>query len=183
LVVALEPLSASSRAAIVSDAAKRLRVRLEPDALARIAHESPTVRAAFGLLQNVSQVAKALPGPVSAAHVEQVLTATGQPTSRETAVSEIVKRVALAFAVSERELLGESRLRGVLRARQVAMYLVRELTGLSLPRIGVAFADRHHTTVLHACQKVEAELEADAALAGRVRELRAGFPAFCSRPL
>jgi chromosomal replication initiator protein len=183
LVVALEPLSASSRAAIVSDAAKRLRVRLEPDALQRIAHEAPTVRAALGLLQNVSQVAKALPGPVSAAHVEQVLTATGQPTSRETAVGEIVKRVALAFAVSERELLGESRLRGVLRARQVAMYLVRELTGLSLPRIGVAFADRHHTTVLHACQKVEAELEADAALAGRVRELRAGFPAFCSRPL
>lgn len=173
LVVALEPLSAASRAEIVRDSATRLRVRLTPGALDRIAREAPTVRAALGLLQNVAQVAKSLPGPVQPEHVAEVLAATGQPTSRETAVGEIVKRVASAFAVSERELLGESRLRNVLRARQVAMYLVRELTGLSLPRIGIAFADRHHTTVLHACQKVESELATDAALAARVRELRA----------
>jgi chromosomal replication initiator protein len=173
LVVSLEPLSAASRAVIVSASAKRLRVRLEPAALDRIAREAPTVRAALGLLQNVAQVAKALPGPVGAEHVEQVLAASGQPTSREPAVGEIVRRVASAFAVSERELLGASRLRNVLRARQVAMYLAREITGLSLPRIGLAFADRHHSTVLHACQKVEAELATDAALAARVRELRA----------
>jgi chromosomal replication initiator protein len=83
-----------------------------------------------------------------------------------------VKRVVAAFGVSEAELLGASRLRGVLRARQVAMYLARDLTGLSLPRLGAAFGGRDHTTVLHACRKVEEEMASDAVLAKRVSELR-----------
>jgi chromosomal replication initiator protein len=51
------------------------------------------------------------------------------------------------------------------------MYLARELTGLSLPRIGTAFG-RDHTTVLHACRKVEEVVEADTKLAAAVRQLR-----------
>jgi chromosomal replication initiator protein len=130
------------------------------------------VRATLGLLQNLAQIAGALPGPVGRADVEQILAAAGHPTSHEGDVSAIVKRVAAAFGISEKEMLGTSRLRGVLRPRQVAMYLVRELTRLSLPRIGAAFA-RDHTTVLHACRKVENDLEGDAALAKQVSDLRA----------
>jgi chromosomal replication initiator protein len=174
LVISLNPLSAASRRAILADAATAKGVRLTADALDLLAQQATGggVRAALGLLQNLAQIAGNFPGPLGRAEVEQVLANAGQPTSPARDVSGIVKRVAAAFGVTERELRGATRLRGVLRPRQVAMYLVRELTGLSLPRIGAAFA-RDHTTVLHACRKVEEELEGDATLARQVSDLRA----------
>lgn len=176
LVIRLNPLAAASRRAILADAASAKGVRLAPDAFDFLAQQATGggVRATLGLLQNLAQIAGSFPGPLGRAEVEQVLTNAGQPTSAGRDVSAIVKRVAAAFGVAEKELLGASRLRGVLRPRQVAMYLVRELTGLSLPRIGAAFA-RDHTTVLHACRKVQEELEGDAALAKQVSDLRAAL--------
>jgi chromosomal replication initiator protein len=176
LVVRLEPLSVSGRRAILADAATT-KVRLTADALDWLAERSTGggVRSALGALQNLAQVAKAFPGPLGRLEVEQVLAETGQPTSAALDVSTIVKRVAAVFGVGEAEILGTRRLRSVLHSRQVAMYLTRELTGLSLPRIGAAFGGRDHTTVLHACRKVEEEMAADAVLASRVSELRAAL--------
>ena len=177
LVVQLEPLSAPSRRAILADVATVKGVRLTPDALDWLAEQATGggVRATLGLLQNLAQVAKAFPGPLGRPEVEQTLAGSGQPTSPACDVSAIVKRVAAAFGVDEKAMLGASRLRGVLKPRQVAMYLTRELTGLSLPRIGAAFGGRDHTTVLHACRKVEEDMASDVALAKQVSELRTSF--------
>jgi chromosomal replication initiator protein len=123
----------------------------------------------------LAQVAKSFPGALGLSEVQQTLAGTGQPTSPACDVSTIVKRVAAAFGVDEKAMLGASRLRGVLKPRQVAMYLVRELTGLSLPRIGAVFGGRDHTTVLHSCRKVEDEMTSDMGLAKQVSELRASF--------
>jgi chromosomal replication initiator protein len=174
LVVQLEPLSAASRRAILADAATAKGVRLTGDALARLAEQTSGggVRTALGLLQNLAQVAKAFPGPLGRAEVEQILADAGQPTSAAPDVSVIVTCVASAFGVSAAELLGPSRLRRTLGPRQVAMYLARELTGLSFPRIGAAFGGRDHTTVIHAHRKVERELKSDLVLAKRLSELR-----------
>jgi chromosomal replication initiator protein len=64
------------------------------------------------------------------------------------------------------DLLSEKRSRSLARPRQIAMTLARELTQLSLPEIGQAFGGRDHTTVMHACQRVQGLQEADT----RVRE-------------
>jgi chromosomal replication initiator protein len=177
LVVRLEPLSTASRRVIVADAAAVKGIRLTAGAVDYLAERATGggMRVGLGLLQNLAQVARTVPGPLGRAEVEQTLAETGQPTSAGVDVSVIVKCVAAAFGVSETDLLGASRLRGVLRSRQVAMYLARELTGLSLPRLGAAFGGRDHTTVLHACRKVEQELMRDVALAKQVGELRAGL--------
>ena len=156
---------------VLEAAAKAKSLRLTPDALDLLAAECGGFRAALGLLQNLVQVAANFPGPLDSAAIEQVRSGTGQPTSRNADVHAIMKRVAVAFSVTEKALLGQSRLRNVLLSRQVAMFLARELTGLSLPRIGAAFG-RDHTTVLHACRKVEAEIGADAVLGARVNQLR-----------
>ena len=95
----------------------------------------------------------------------------GSRRPRGVELPAIMKRVAAAFGVTEKELLGISRLRRVLVPRQVAMYLARELSGLSLPRIGAAFG-RDHTTVLHAFCKVNEALASDERLAATVRQLR-----------
>jgi chromosomal replication initiator protein len=70
------------------------------------------------------------------------------------AVQEIIEEVALYFSISPEELCSASRSRQLVNARQIAMYLTRELTDLSLPRIGRAFGNRDHSTVMHATQKI-----------------------------
>jgi chromosomal replication initiator protein len=174
LVVRLEPLAAPSRRAILAEAARQKGVRLTADALDWLAEQAPGggVRATLGLLQNLAQLAAQFPGPLGRSEVEQALAESGQPTSAAPDVSVIIEKTAVAFAIGTKELLGPSRLRGVLRARQVAMFLARERTGLSLPRLGAAFG-RDHTTVLHACRKIEAEMTEDVGLAKRVSDLRA----------
>lgn len=169
LVVPLEPLGADSRRAILADAAAARGVRLTPDALDWLAAR-PTgggMRPLMGWLGNLAAVAPNYPGPLDRAAVDEILAGTGQPTSAGPDVAGIIRKVAAAFGVTERELLGISRLRRVLVPRQVAMYLVRAVCGLSLPRVGLAFG-KDHSTVLHACRKVEADDE----LRGRVDRLR-----------
>ncbi len=171
LVVKLDPPGPASRRTILAAAAGAKRVRLTPDALDWLATQTDGVRPLLGLLNNLAPFAADHPGPLDRPAAAELLAGTGQPTSARRDVPAIVKRVAAAFGVTEKELLGPSRLRRVLVPRQVAMYLCRAVGGLSLPRVGAAFG-RDHTTVLHACRKVEAGLEADAALCGRVEALR-----------
>ena len=63
-------------------------------------------------------------------------------------------RVGWCFSITAEELCSASRSRQLVNARQIAMYLTRELTDLSLPRIGRAFGNRDHSTVMHATQKI-----------------------------
>lgn len=169
LVVPLEPLGVASRRELLAEAACEKNVRLTPDALDWLAARTGGLRQSLGAIQNLALVAPQFPGPLDRETVGRVLAETGQPTSRSCGVDAIIGRVAVVFGVSEKELLGPGRLRGVLLARQVAMYLARELAGLSLPRIGAAFG-RDHTTVLHACRKIEAET--DPITQARLRQLR-----------
>jgi chromosomal replication initiator protein len=174
LVVQLEPLGPASRRVVAESAAEALGLRLTPDALDRLAARATGggVRPLLGVLGNLAQVAADYPGPLDRTAVDEILAGTGQPTSAGPDATAIVKRVALAFGVTEKELLGPSRLRSVMVPRQVAMVLVRELCGLSLPRIGAVFG-RDHTTVLHALRKVAADMTTDERLVGVVRQLRA----------
>jgi chromosomal replication initiator protein len=177
LVVHLAPPGPRSRRDIVKAVAAAANARLAADTLDWLARQNDGVRAALGSLQRLIQLAAATPlcKPIDRETAQALLAKAGQPTSTNDDAGRILKRVAAAFGVSEKDLLGPSRLRSVLLPRQVAMYLTRELTSLSLPQIGKVFADRDHTTVLHACRKVERELDVNAALAAAVRGLRREF--------
>lgn len=174
LVVQLEPLGPASRRVLAAAMAETLGLRLTPDALDRLADRATGggVRPLLGTLGNLAQLAAAYPGPLDRTAVDEILAGTGQPTSAGRDAAAIVRRVAEAFGVTEKAVLGPSRLRSVMVPRQVAMHLVRELCGLSLPRIGAVFG-RDHTTVLHALRKVAADTTTDERLAGIVRQLRA----------
>jgi chromosomal replication initiator protein len=78
------------------------------------------------------------------------------------ATTEVIQKVVAGqFGVTIEALLSQRRTASLALARQVAMYICRELTGLSLSQIGARFGGRDHTTVLHACQKIEMLLGAD----------------------
>jgi chromosomal replication initiator protein len=74
--------------------------------------------------------------------------------SDEIPADVIISECVAYFTITRDELLGPGRSRPLVAARQVAMYLCRELTPLSLPKIGDAFGGRDHTTVMHADSKI-----------------------------
>lgn len=76
----------------------------------------------------------------------------------------IISTVAQYYEIPRMELVGPSRRQPLARQRQTAMYICREHTGLSLPRIGAAFGGRDHTTVMHAVEKITNLLQTDKAV-------------------
>ena len=85
---------------------------------------------------------------------------------RLVSIENIQKTVADYFKIRVGDLLAKKRSRSIARPRQIAMALAKELTNHSLPEIGDAFGGRDHTTVLHACRKIDELCETD----GRLRE-------------
>ena len=78
---------------------------------------------------------------------------------------------ARTYGVSEADLTGPSRKQPLARSRQIAMYLCRELTDLSLPKIGARFGGRDHTTVIHAVEKVKSLMQSDKQVYDEVTDL------------
>ena len=79
--------------------------------------------------------------------------------------------IAEYFSVSIDDLTGSSRSRVLVNARQIAMYLCRELTDLSLPKIGQQFGGRDHTTVMHAERKIRSLMAERRSIFNQVTEL------------
>jgi chromosomal replication initiator protein len=86
-------------------------------------------------------------------------------------ISTIKKSVAKYFSIDSELLSAKLRTKEVARARQIAMYLARELTTSSLPKIGENFGGRDHTTVMHACDKIKEEMGKDSRLNDAVKSI------------
>jgi chromosomal replication initiator protein len=97
--------------------------------------------------------------------VQEIL---GKNAARTVSVDEVIKKVSGEFNIRETALVGKGRLQEVALARQVAMYLSRELTGASLVNIGLHFAGRDHSTVIHACRTIEKKSKEDPIFKARV---------------
>jgi len=89
----------------------------------------------------------------------------------EITAEQIMDATSEYYGVSVDDLRGQSRSRVLVNARQVAMYLCRELTDLSLPRIGQAFGGRDHTTVMHADRKIRQQMAERRTLFNQIAEL------------
>ena len=129
------------------------------------------IRQLHGALTRVIAHASLMARPLSSELIAEVIPGASR-AARTTSVEEIQQRVAETFGISRAELIGSSRAATPLRARQIAIFLTRELTELSLPQIGRLYGGRDHSTVLNSLRRVEARLDEDPALADRVQRLR-----------
>lgn len=90
---------------------------------------------------------------------------------RQISIEYIQQIVAEHYGIKVGEMRAQKRTRSVAFPRQVAMYLTRELTDSSLPKVGEEFGGRDHTTVIHACDRINTEIQADPSFQATIRDL------------
>ena len=176
LIAELELPEFEARMAILRKRARLDDIDVGDDTLAQVAHHvTGSVRSLEGALVRVVAYASLRgqqPGPDLAREVLERLHPRDVAPAHEHTVDEIQEAAAETFGVSREELLARDRTPKVSRARQVAMYLSRELTDETLPAIGRHFGGRNHTTVLHAHKRIAGEMAQDASTLDAVQSLR-----------
>jgi chromosomal replication initiator protein len=172
LTVAVEPPNLATRLTVLRRLVEEAGVEIaDTEALTELANRiDANVRKLHGALTRVIAHASMMGRPLSTELISEVIPRHRRRES--TSVEEIQQRVAELFGISRAELVGSSRAATPLRARQVAIFLTRDLTDLSLPQIGRLYGGRDHTTVINSLRRVEASLDEDVELAEKVRELR-----------
>ena len=174
LVVEVDTPELQVRRAILAKRARLDSVEVDPEVLAEIAERVTTsVRALEGALIRVVAYASLKGEPATPALVRHVLRRLGGDSAKDACgIGEILDAAAQEFGVEREALLARDRRPTVATARQVAMYLARELTQHSLPEIGRGIGGRNHTTVLHAVNRVSAAIRSDDSVRIAVDNLR-----------
>jgi chromosomal replication initiator protein len=173
LITDIQPPDLETRIAILRKKAKAEQLDVPNDAMLYIANQIDTnIRELEGALIRVvaysSLVNQDITVSLAADALKNII-----PTNRPKVVTipTIQQLVCEYYNIRVDELKARKRTKNVAFPRQVAMYLTRELTNLSLPKIGDAFGGRDHTTVIHAHEKIGLLIEQDEELARMVREI------------
>jgi chromosomal replication initiator protein len=173
LITDVSPPDLETRIAILSKKAAADSLPVPREALAYIAtHIERNIRELEGALIRVAAFASLNKSSVDLALAEVVLKdLIPDATDPEITAAGIMSATAEYFGVSMEDLCGSSRSRSLVTARQIAMYLCRELTDLSLPKIGTHFGGRDHTTVIHADRKIRGLMAERRTVFNQVTEL------------
>ena len=173
LLTDVQPPDLETRIAILQKKAAQERMTTPDDVLDLIASKITTnIRELEGALIRVTAFASLSGQPTSrdlAAHVLKDIIPNAE--SGRITIPIIMTQVSGYFRISIEDLCGTSRSRTLVNARQIAMYLCRELTDLSLPKIGQEFGGRDHTTVMHAERKIRQLIGERRALFDQITEL------------
>ncbi len=161
------------RVSILDAKAARAGVDVPRRVLEFLAHKITTnVRELEGALNRLLAHASLFGRAVTLESTQDVLRDVLKAHDRKVTIEEIQKRVAEHYHLKLVEMSSARRARNVARPRQVAMYLAKQLTSRSLPEIGKKFGNRDHTTVMHACSRVQEIMGVDAGFAEDVELLR-----------
>ncbi|HET7385106.1 MAG TPA: chromosomal replication initiator protein DnaA [Nocardioidaceae bacterium] len=173
LITDVQPPDLETRIAILRKKAATERMTAPPDVLEFIASKIQTnIRELEGALIRVTAFASLNRQPVDLTLAEIVLKDLipegGEP---EITAALIIAQTAAYFVTSIEDLCGTGRTRNLVNARQIAMYLCRELTDLSLPKIGQQFGGKDHTTVMYADKKIRMQMAERRSTFNQVQEL------------
>ncbi len=173
LITEIDPPDLETRLAILRSKSLSEHYDVPDDVLTFIAsHVKDNIRELEGALIRICAFAKLNKEPISLEQAERVLAdlvAAGEP--RRISPQMILDTVSASYGFSVEAIIGPSRTRPLVTARQVAMYLTRELTDYSYPAIGRVFGKRDHTTVIHAVDKIAGQMQERRQIYEQVTEL------------
>ncbi|MEQ8674048.1 MAG: chromosomal replication initiator protein DnaA [Aggregatilineales bacterium] len=182
LIVDIKPMEYEARVAILRMWAKERKIRVDPAVIDMIAHSaSNNVRGLQGVFTQIVAKAHLTDRPITVENVGNLLEHFERPReysktpADQATPTQIIEAVAAHFNLNRKDLEGKKRATHINNARQVAMYLLRELTDISLSQIGDFFGGRSHTTVLHACNKITESLDNDPNIRRTLQEVQNMF--------
>src|SRR3989442_14078596 len=172
LCVDVQPPDLETRIAILQLKAERESIAVPSAVVEFVASKfDQSVRELEGALVRVGAGAELTAQPIDISLAQRALQDLIPQTANEIPPKLILEETTNYFSLSTGDLMSKSRSRPLTQARHIAMYLVRECTGLSLVKIGEIFGGRDHTTVLHGINKVEGEMRARDATFRQVQDL------------
>ncbi len=172
LVMDIQPPSFETRLAILSNWASERNLMLPRHVAEMIAGRAKlNVRELEGIFNQVVATAQLTRQPLSAGVTEDILEGYRRPREHVT-VAQVLDLTARHHGLTVEDLVGKRRTGAINQARQIAMYLAREITSASLPQIGDAFGGRTHSTVLHSCNKIAEDMESDPQVRTIVKDIR-----------
>lgn len=171
----VQPPSLETRVAILRMKAASQNITLRDDVLMFVAERVQTnIRELEGSLTRIAAFSNLYNRPLDVEAAADVLQGILRSSKEKQITIETIMAVTCEFyGVSLEELKGSSRSRKLVDARQVAMYLTRELTDMSLPKIGAGFGNRDHSTVMHSVRKITKRITDEQSIFDEVQELTA----------
>lgn len=174
LPVDITPPDFETRIAILREKSQSIGLDLPDEALNYISgHFDSSVRDLEGALSRIKVFTSMTDAPITTSMVAEALRGlVGQGATKEITIPIIQSKVAKYFNVTVTDLKGKKRVKSIVVPRQIAMYLSRELTDASLPKIGQEFGGKDHTTVIHAHEKIQTALLTNKDLQNDLKEIK-----------
>ncbi|KRM12649.1 chromosomal replication initiator protein DnaA [Paucilactobacillus suebicus] len=173
LSVDITPPDLETRIAILRSKAQADSIDIPNDTLTYIAGQiDSNVRELEGALSRVQAYHRLTGSTITTSLASDALKGLKLSGSTALTIPLIQEKVAAYYHISQSDLKGKKRIKQIVVPRQVAMYLSRELTDNSLPKIGTEFGGKDHTTVLHSIDKIEKSLDSDQHLQEDVQNLK-----------
>lgn len=172
LVIDIQPPSFETRIAILNNWARERNIALPRHIAEMLASRAKAnVRELEGVFNQIVATSQLSRQPITIDAAEDILEGYHRPRHHVT-LAKVLDLTARHHGLRVEDLIGPRRTGQINQARQIAMYLAREITNASLPQIGEAFGGRTHSTVLHSCNKVAQSVQTNAALQTIVHDLR-----------
>ncbi len=160
LVVTLKQPDLEIRAQFVLDRVRAKKLPLSKDQVLTLAQRFQNFRALGGILIKLLAFRELVRKDISARDFEQILMSTEERDQPAVTPETIISVVCEHYQVGQKDVLGEDRRQNIALARQVAMWLCRQMLGLSYPALGRAFGGKDHSTVIYSVKKIQ-DLQAD----------------------
>ena len=170
LITDIQPPDLETRVAILRK--KTEHGHVPDEVLEHIAHIiTNNIRELEGALVRVTAYASLTRSPVTLEMAQQILSDVREPQEKPITTDRILQMTSDMFGYSINQLTSQGRQQGLVKARQISMYVMRELTDLSYPAIASVFGGRDHTTVMHAVKKINGLLPAERKVYDQVAQL------------
>ncbi|MDD9858732.1 MAG: chromosomal replication initiator protein DnaA [Gammaproteobacteria bacterium] len=176
LTVGIEPPELETRVAILEKKALERGIELPKEVAFFVAHAiRSNVRTLTGALHRILATAGFTGRPLDVDLARDALSDLLAHQQKQISIENIQQTVAEYYKLRVTDLLSKKRSRNIARPRQLAMFLAKEYTNLSLPQIGARFGGRDHTTVLYACRRIEELIQTDPGIKEDYRNLERSF--------